>query len=524
MHKHKRRQQPGTKRLANANLELPAVCTDRIKSIIDGLDEEDFAAGYLRREYLSKFCGTGTATPQERRSAAIAKWRESERTNALTNVRLRGMDRGYNILPRVTFYNFLRVAQHQIAEVLGPLSDELVLGSFSGGASTGRRRTESQPAQKFCGMADVTKDATLYVDVIHRLSDLYRKYGVFYSLHETEGAVLFTVPKNSNIDRCACKEPEVNMFLQKGVGSYIRKRLRRFGINLNDQSVNRGLARLGSVTGELATIDLSAASDSITVSCVEALLPREWFLYLNDIRSRNVVVDGEIIETEMFSSMGNGFTFELESLIFWALMKATAYLTNTPGVISVYGDDIIIPNGMFMEASIVLRAFGFALNLNKSFDSTPFRESCGGHYYNGTDVTPFYLRREPTRLTDLIRVANQLRRWALTDGARQYIHSSLFGLWTELAQYVPADLRGGYDLALDTQLVDWKPTRNRLVRISEKVTLPPVGEYMHWHTLNRDRTRDPEMGYPAMATNQMCRRRRAKPGAVTRDWLFREEW
>jgi len=527
MQKHRKYRKQGRNVLANANVKLPEVCRNRLKSFIsEGLAKRGFDSEHLHSEYLSKFCGQGTASPAERREAAIWKWKDSERTNAATNARLRGMDRGYNIMPRVTFYNFLRVAQHQVSLVLGELSDELVLGSFSGGASTGRRRTESQPAHKFCGKADVTKDATIYVDVIHRLSELYRQHQVFYELNLVEGAVLFTVPKKSDIDRCACKEPEINMFLQKGVGSYIRSRLLRHGINLNDQSINRRLAKVGSITGDLSTIDLSAASDSITTSCVEALLPRDWFLYLNDIRSRQVVVDGVITETEMFSSMGNGFTFELESLIFWALMRTVAYFEGVSGVISVYGDDLIIPSGMFEAARTVLGEFGFSLNMDKSFTwGSHFRESCGGHYYNGEDVTPFYLRREPEHLTDLIRVLNQFRRWALADDARQFVYPEAYTLWCELARFVPEDLRGGFDLTCDTQLVDGRHQKYRLSRVTEKVYVPELGSYMHWQTLNRNRSWDPNVGFPAQSTNKVCRKRRAKLGAVAdRDLLFFEEW
>jgi hypothetical protein len=125
----------------------------------------------------------------------------------------------------------LGFAQNIIAKILGPIPEELVLGSFSGGASTSRRRTESLPALKFTGQADVTEEAMPYVDVIHHEAPLLRELGVFSLLKEVDGAQLFTVPKKTDIDRCACKEPDVNMYLQKGVGNHIRRRLRRFGIN-----------------------------------------------------------------------------------------------------------------------------------------------------------------------------------------------------------------------------------------------------------------------------------------------------
>ena len=75
------------------------------------------------------------------------------------------------------------------------------------------------------------------------------------------------------------------------------------------------------------------------------LLPEAWFDLLNDCRSQAVSYKGEWIELNMFSSMGNAFTFELESLIFWAIANAVCYCSGSRGHISVYGDDIIVPSG-----------------------------------------------------------------------------------------------------------------------------------------------------------------------------------
>jgi len=59
------------------------------------------------------------------------------------------------------------------------------------------------------------------------------------------------------------------MFFQLGVGSMIEARLKTyFGIDIrgdlsNQQVLNRALAREGSIGGELATVDLSEASNTI---------------------------------------------------------------------------------------------------------------------------------------------------------------------------------------------------------------------------------------------------------------------
>lgn len=526
MHKHRTyKRSSGAGKWRNANSRLPESVSKLIVDALAGVDwGDDFSVSYLKSEYLSKYCDERLTPAAQRRANAIAKWEATEDTNRETNLRLANRDGGYNILPRVTYSAFLKFARRTVSTVLGPLKDEILLGSFSGGASTSRRRTESHPAQKFADKADATESAEFYVESLYRQAPLFRKYGTFGRLQTVEGAVLFTVPKKTDIDRCACKEPDFNMFLQKGVGRHIRSRLRRHGQDLNDQSRNRKLAEQGSRDGTLATLDLSSASDTITIEAVRALLPTEWFEYLNDIRSPIVVVDGRNHRTEMFSSMGNGFTFELESLLFYALVRAAAYFEGVPGVISVYGDDIICPSGAYDAVSWVLKEFGFSVNDKKSFATGPFRESCGGHYHNGDDVTPFYLKRKPVVLTDLIRVCNQLRLWATAEVARKYEIPATYDLWTKLADHVPRELWGGYDLRVDTQLVSPHLPRKRLVRLSEERKVPEEGRYLHWHNSNWKRSAEPEeIGFAPLSTNNQCRLRPVANGARLCDAIFEQE-
>ncbi|UUW21194.1 MAG: RNA replicase beta chain [Sanya fiers-like virus 5] len=528
-HQSRVNSRKGNDRFADANFKLSESARKSVIGVANSfVGREDFASAYLAEQYLTKYCDESLTPAATRRKAAVDKWLECERRNASTNERLRTLDPGYNILPRVSASSFLRFARRLLREILGPLRDEVVLGSFSGGASTSRKRTEGHPALKFVGKADSTEPALIALPVLKRLAPLLEQYQTFDEIEVVEGAVLFTVPKKTDIDRCACKEPDINMFLQKGVGDHIRRRLRRFGINLNDQRINKELAFKGAVTNDLATLDLSSASDTITIECVRLLLPPIWFEYLNDIRSQVVVVDGENHRTEMFSSMGNGFTFELESLIFFVLMRTVAYFEGISGVISVYGDDLIIPSGMYGMASWVLQHFGFAVNMDKSFHDGPFRESCGGHYYRAEDVTPFYLKRAPTRLTDVIRVANQLRRWAVGQSEyRQYEVPGLYQLWLGLASYVPKGLWGGYDYSLDTKLVSPPVVGAKsyqLQRLTDEVKLPARGAFLEWHNNNWNRSQLPDKpGADPVSTNQKCRRRRTKPGApVCLDWFYEE--
>lgn len=513
MHKHrsKNRRKP---HFVNQNTELSPSTSELIYSIVDRINGSDYASSYLRSSYLSKYADPDPDQLALRRSAAIAKWMATEEHNKRTNHRLAMLDRDFNVLPRVTFKRFIKHARHLVSQILRDLHDDIIVGGFSGGATTGHRRTRAHPGFKFTDKAEVSYDAEYLIDPLWHQCPLLRQYMIFSRPQVVEGAVLFTVPKNSDIERCACKEPELNMFLQKGVGKYIRSRLRKFGVNLNDQSVNRDLARLGSSDGNLATLDLSSASDTISIAIVRLLLPSDWFDYLNDIRSRRVWVDGTLVTTEMFSSMGNGFTFELESLLFYVLARTTLYFEGISGRVSVYGDDIIIPSKGYSAIVWILNLFGFKINEDKSFSDGFFRESCGGHYFHGHDVTPFYLKRPAVQLTDLIRVANQLRKWACATqpivGGLIFADSSVFTEWNKLKSLVPSDLWGGSDMDSDTQLVTADRPNKRLTRVKRVNRVPSKGLYVFWQNTTWDR-RDPpkEASSNPSATDSVCRKRPA---------------
>jgi hypothetical protein len=443
---------------------------------------------YLKQEVFSKFVSKDTDAPFVRRQRAINKWLATERQNEATNDRLLLLHEDYNLLPRVSWSSFREKVLAIVTQILGdsvPL--EALIGSFSGGASTSRGRTSSYPASKYLGKADSTEQA---LEWLHLISEEIPGWSQFWDqvdFNLVKGNMLFTVPKKTDIDRCACKEPDVNMFLQKGLGNYIRKSLRRYGVNLNDQSINRALARDGSRSGHLATLDLSSASDSISYELVQCFLPPLWFDCLRAIRCPITIIDGEEHVNEMFSSMGNGFTFELESLLFFSIARAVAYFRGISGVINVYGDDIICPVGIADDLSWVLGVLGFEVNSDKSFSSGPFRESCGGHYHNGDDITPFYVKAPIEKLTDLIHFANKLREWANDVPSLGILDPYCWDLWSYCRDLVPSQFWGGRDYASKYQLVTPHMPRRRLLPIQRRKRLG-TGAYIHW--LNATWVRD----------------------------------
>jgi hypothetical protein len=244
------------------------------------------------------------------------------------------------------------------------------------------------------------------------MTELTEDQGVGY-LEIVAGNRIVTVPKNYKTDRTIAIEPDMNLYVQRGFGRYIRRRLQLVGVDLNDQTRNQKLACIGSLSGTLATIDLSLASDTISRGLVDRFIRPDWTSALGQCRSPfGVLPSGEKIFYQKYSSMGNGFTFELETLIFWSLAIAYARIHGEEvSRICVYGDDIIVPSTMAEGFCGLLSYCGFTANSKKSYWSGPFRESCGKHYYSGYDITPFYVKRAPSTLIDLFKVHNQLFRF-----------------------------------------------------------------------------------------------------------------
>jgi len=459
------------------NTRVPQTFEAKLRETISNLSP-GLRNDYLRQEIFSKYVSSETDAPDVRRQRAINKWLSVEVINRSTNERLINVDPEYQILPRVTWRAFIDKLSSIVSSIIGDVpSPDILLGGFSGGASTSRMRTEGHPSLKFEGEAHVTPRALSHACGVLLESQAWLRYGNV-TLKEVPGNDMFTVPKNAEIDRVAAKEPDLNMYMQRGVGDFIRKRLHRFGIDLNDQSRNRSLAELGSSDQSLATLDLSSASDSVTTGLVFECLSPYWYTLLSDLRSEVTrMPDGDMHVNEMFSSMGNGFTFELESLLFYSISRTVAYFEGVSGVISVYGDDIIAPTALVHPLIWVLSFLGFSINMDKSHYDSTFRESCGGHYDGGLDITPFYVRKPIEELTDLIEILNKIRKFSEVPGLG-VLDPELLPIWELGRDLVPRRLWGGRDVNSNTSLVTPDCPRERLSEITKRVNTG-FGGYIH---------------------------------------------
>jgi len=472
----------------NANVLVPPTIETEFRTALATLSDFCPSYAYLKSECFSKYVSSDTDPAEVRRQRAVNKWLSVEQQNSATNDRLLTVSPDYNILPRVHWSVFLDKLRAVVESIIGlvPPEDVTFNGGFSGGASTSRLRDSAHPALKLVGEADVTPRAMHHAVRLITECEAWWVHGK-PQLNEVPGNILFTVPKAVDVDRCAAKEPDLNMFMQRGVGGFFRNRLRRFGVDLNDQSRNRDLARLGSLDGSLATLDLSSASDSVTRVFVDEVLPIHWSVLLNDLRSPVTLIDGEEHINEMFSSMGNGFTFELESLLFYSVARTVAYFRGVSGVISVYGDDIIVPSTLASDLMFVLSFLGFYPNEDKTHVTGLFRESCGGHYYGGIDVTPFYLKSPIKRLSDLILLLNKIRRWSGNDKLT-VLDPSLEAFWLKARNHVPHRLWGGRDLGSNSSLVTSDLPRDLMIPRKRRLSNGIGGYILSLQVGSRDST------------------------------------
>lgn len=223
-----------------------------------------------------------------------------------------------------------------------------------------------------------------------------------------------TVPKNAKTERGICIEPDLNVYGQLGIGKVLKRLLKRvLGIDLNSQEWNRFLAEM-AFTWRLATLDLSQASDLTARRLVEELFPSDWVYLFDLFRSPKTLFRGNWVELEKWSSMGNGYTFELETLIFASVVLAVLELREAAtdwAHCAIFGDDIIVPSRHAVAVVEALEDFGFKVNGSKTHLAGAFYESCGTDWFAGKPVQPFYIRRkqEDEGIPYPLQLANRLR-------------------------------------------------------------------------------------------------------------------
>jgi hypothetical protein len=379
----------------------------------------ELAAWRQLNAFYKKNVDSPGTTAQGRKDAAIAKFLESEETCRETNERLSFYSEELGCLSN-DMQHVVSRTRDIIEDIVGPLGHiQLFKIAASAGFGPGFTFSSTEPAHrnlyyKVKGPHSVTREAIPYVKFFLNHCEPWKQAlvteGCTYSI--VDGNRLTTVAKTAVIDRTIAIEPSLNVYMQKGVDSYLSKRLRRHGVTLDDQARNHGPAKLGSsVPLEAATVDLSSASDCVSIEVVRMLFPREWFVLLDDLRSKNYTLDKGMTwcTYEKFSSMGNAFTFPVESILFYAIAKACTILAGEELTnLRVYGDDIVVAPGAYALLVEALQFFGFSVNLDKSFVFGFFRETCGSDFYQGVDLRPVYVKSVPSNDQEVYNLYNRL--------------------------------------------------------------------------------------------------------------------
>jgi hypothetical protein len=266
---------------------------------------------------------------------------------------------------------------------------------------------------------------------------------------------VITVPKTLKTPRIIAVEPTCMQYVQQGLmakfvgyleseeirttrGIHVRNHGYGY-VGFEDQSPNREMARIGSLTGSLATLDLSEASDRVSNQLVRLMF--EHYPHLAEgvdaCRSRKADVPGHgVIRLAKFASMGSALTFPVEAMVFsTVVMMGIARVLNRQvsvelleefrGQVRVYGDDIVVPSAYAVPVSQLLETFGFRVNRGKSFWTGMFRESCGKEYFRGRDVSIARVRRMlPSELAHVeeiistVSLRNQLYMLGLWQSAK----------------------------------------------------------------------------------------------------------
>lgn len=234
--------------------------------------------------------------------------------------------------------------------------------------------------------------------------------------------------KNATIARVICAEPTLEMLFQQGIAGLLTQGLREsLGIDLRtQQEKNARLARIGSVSGRFATIDLKSASDRNSLGMCRARIPAAAVKWLEVFRSPYVSLPSEgreqrpPEELHMMSSMGNAFTFPLQTILFTCMVlavykvlgiKPLAPRGSSLGNYGVFGDDIICLREAYPLVSSLLVHEGHIVNQDKSFNTGPFRESCGKDYYDSHDVRGVYIQ-DLDDVCDYYSAINRLNLWS----------------------------------------------------------------------------------------------------------------
>lgn len=383
---------------------------------------------------------------------AMKAWLRSEEQCYKTNLRFRKhiVNGPFEDPDDVRIDGILRLVRTNFQKIVGNVPRDLI-GARHGPGSTISDR------QKYSTLPDKISSRPTCSSKARCLLDLWVKTAWFRELanehpRNSDPSIcdweeLLFVNKNALIKRGISLSPSINVFYQLGVSPWLRRSLRRTGIDLETgQALHVQVARVASRDDSDVTVDVRSASDTLAYLVVQFLATPAWFEVLDTLRMGvSRLPNGELHRLQKFSAMGNGYTFELETCVFLSIAVTAMELVGLeprPGRnVFVYGDDIIVPKAASTLLLAMLKYFGFEPNLSKTFLQGKFRESCGGDFFSGIPVRAYCMEEFPKEPQDWIKLANGLRATALVgdDGvwARPYLRKT----WFKVLDQIPSHIR-----------------------------------------------------------------------------------
>lgn len=217
------------------------------------------------------------------------------------------------------------------------------------------------------------------------------------------------VPKTIKANRIVSSEPALYMYAQLAVADDLDRQMHKLykqHVSLHDAELhNKFLLR-----PDACSIDLSDASDHVSVDLVKAVLPQLWPVLAKVRSSASLFPDGEEVELSTFAPMGSGVCFPVLTLVCIGacgfaqrlLIKSQPYMRQNLWF-HVYGDDIIVPRAMYSLVCNLLTYMGLLVNNQKSCPTGVYRESCGLELYDERIITPAYIR-DPLELVPATKI------------------------------------------------------------------------------------------------------------------------
>lgn len=361
-----------------------------------------------------------------------------------------------------------------------------------------------------------------------------------FSLRDDLKAKVQLVPKGINKKRVISMEPTVNQYYQfalfRGLDAWFHDHP-WMNISLDDQDKTRRLALKGSGNYGYSTIDLSSASDTVTLTLVESLfrdLPQMW-RYMSLVRTRRVEIpDGRTIAIEKYAPMGSALCFPVECVVFSAIASYSCMISGIPQNYRVYGDDIIIDSRAYNACIETLERANFLVNTEKSFGpNSCFLEACGIEAYRGYDVTPCRLSRRfdpvklrsgksPQQFEGAIELVNRFYEHGLFK-TRKYLIQLITSVYTDVPFSVNPE-KGIYHP--DPQISQYKSRRNKDLQRNEVLIVQPLAkvsrgneDIAYLRTLEKiaDRTS------PPTPDTRVCVRCGKTRDSLSRQWVACED-